>query len=428
MIAESISKMGLDKGQKVICAVSGGVDSMVLMDALQKHGFEVVVAHVNHQLRPESYNDSLWLENQAKIRNLTFELELIEMDTRKNIQHQAHIKRLEFYEKVALKHKTKFVFLAHHLNDQLEHFLMKLLRGDQPFSWSGMDNIRSFLNFNIYRPFLNIPKAQLIDYAHHHNITFMEDTSNQSLKYFRNQIRHLVIPRIIKRNPDFFKVFPSLIQSFNKAFKFNFSIYQNQGFYYVDEAFYQLQKPMHQHYILQSLIQAQQSSSYLSEKHFEMISNRLLKDTSSVSFKISNEITLIRQYQMVGTYTHLTQIHDPLVFHHPGAYALNGQREIIITPEKIRHPYINKIELCYNENTFPLRIRVPFQGDVMRFSYGHKSLKKIFSEQKIPTPLRRLVYLVETQDGILGILSLSLQSDFSKSSKKIYLYEVLNAT
>lgn len=428
MIAQSIEKFGLAKGQKVICAVSGGVDSMVLMDALQNHGLNVIVAHVNHQLRPESHQESSWLERQARQRNLTFELALIHIDKNKNIQHQAHWKRLDFYQKIAAKHHTNLIFLAHHLNDQLEHFLMRLLRGDQPYSWSGMESSRAFLNLKLYRPFLAVPKQQLMDYALHHNISYVEDLSNQSLKYFRNRVRHLLIPKIIEKNPRFLDVFPTLLNTFNTAFKIDFTMYQQQGFYYLDENFYHLQKPIHQHYILQSLIQAQHTSSHLSEKHFDMIHHRLLKDQSPVSFQISSDIFLIRQYQMVGTYS--TSNHQPfdLQINEPGTYPLNHRRQIIVSTEKIRHPYINEIELCYNETTFPMRIRFAVQGDVMQFNYGHKPLKKIFAERKIPTPLRRSTYIVETQEGIVGILSLSLQKDMKVGSKKIYIYEVFNVT
>jgi len=427
MIAQSIQNIGLSKGQKVICAVSGGVDSMVLMDALQKEGLNIVVAHVNHHLRPESDSEASWVQNVATQRNLDFELGHIHLNQNQNTQHQAHWDRLKFYQHLTDKHKTSIVFLAHHLNDQLEQFLMKLIRGDQPFSWTGMEGVRSFLNLNLYRPFLHIPKQDLVDYAKIHKVQYLEDASNKDLKYFRNRVRHLLVPKLIEEQPDILTVIPSLLDSFKKAFKIDFNLYKNQNFYYVDEHFYHRQKPIHQYFILQSLMQANQVSYHLSEKQFNMISTRLSKDQTPVNFKMTEGVSLIRQYQMIGAYQERNLDSFHLSIKNPGTYPLKNQHHVIVSLEKIRRPFINQIELCYNENTFPMHIRFPNQGDVMRFDYGHKELKKIFSDHQIPKPLRPYLYVVENAQGIAGILSLSLYPKSQNGSKKIYIYEVLNA-
>lgn len=428
MVAHLIQDIGLNKGEKVICAVSGGVDSMVLMDALIKAGIDVIVAHVDHQLRPESHDETLWLKDQMSQRNIRFFSEKIEIDKAKNVQNQGHWKRLAFYQKLANKVHTYKIFLGHHLNDQLEHFLMKIIRGDQPFSWSGMKDVRRYHNLMLYRPFLKLPKQVLIDYAQSHQIDYLEDPSNQSTHYFRNQIRHLFVPKILEKDPDFLRVFPGLLEQCEKAFKVDFKMHHHHGFFYLDETFYDQQKPIHQHFILQSLCEAAGLTSQISEKHFAMIHARLMKDKTAVKFQIKPGLNLIRQYQMLGAYQPRKINALNFEVEKFGTYALNNTRQIIITDEKIRHPYINKIELCYNENTFPLRIRYPLKGDVMRFSYGHKSLKKIFSEHKIPLPLRQCSIIVESKNEMLGILSLNLQAPQSCLTQKIYIYEVLNAT
>lgn len=426
MIVESIQNFGLEKGQKVICAVSGGVDSMVLLDALSKTGLEVIVAHFNHQVRSESKDEALWLEKETQARGLVFEIKKLELDLNKNMHHQAHWKRLEFYLALSKKHQTDIVFLAHHLNDQLEQFLMKLIRGDQPYAWSGMKKIRSFLTLKLYRPFLDIPKSSLIKYANQKGLGYLEDPSNQSLKYFRNQIRHLLVPKLLQENPYILGDLPKLFKLFDKAFKCEVHIYHKMGFYYIDERYFHLQKPIHQAYILHILSKRIHHHSHFTQKHIEMILRRLSKDRSSVRFEISKGMYLIRQYQMIGIYQEIDIPMNPILIYNFGTFSLNSHSSVIVSHEKIRHLHVNAVELCYNKISFPITIRTPKKGDFMRFPFGHKKLKKIFLDHKTPLPFRSKSYVVETPEGIQGLLSLSLSNDLPCEMQKIYIYEVLN--
>jgi tRNA(Ile)-lysidine synthetase-like protein len=426
MIVKSIQNFGLEKGQKIICAVSGGVDSMVLLDALCKTGFEVIVAHFNHQVRSESEHEALWLEKETQARGLVFEIKKLELDPSKNMHHQAHWKRIEFYLHLSKKYNTNIVFLAHHLNDQLEQFLMKLIRGDQPYAWSGMKKIRSFLTLKLYRPFLDIPKSNLIEYAKEKGLDYVEDPSNQSLKYFRNQIRHLVIPKLLQENANLLEDLPKLFMLFDKTFKCDFQIYHKMGFYYIDERFFRLQKPIHQAYILHVLSKRIKHDSHFTQKHIEMMLSRLSKDSSSVRFEISKNVYLIRQYQMIGIYQKTDSLLTPILIQDFGSFPLNSYSRVIVSREKIRHLHVNAVELCYNKITFPITIRTPQKGDLMRFSFGHKKLKKIFLDHKTPYPFRSKSYVVETQEGIQGILSESLSNDVPCDMPKIYIYEVSN--
>lgn len=426
MIEQSIQNFGLKKGQKIICAVSGGVDSMVLLDALCKTGYDVIVAHFNHQVRSESEDEALWLEKEIQAKGLIFEIKNLELDPHKNMHHQAHWNRLEFYLELSKKHETNLVFLAHHLNDQLEQFLMKLIRGDQPYAWSGMKKVRSFLTFKLCRPLLDIPKSKLIEYANENGLAYVEDSSNQSLKYFRNQVRHLLIPKLINENANLLTDLPELFILFDKAFRLDFHIYQKMGFYYIDERFFLLQKPIHQAYILNTLSKRIKNHSHFTQKQIDMMLSRLSKDSSSVRFEISENVFLIRQYQMIGIYQKSDYKMPPILIHEFGTFPLNSNSRIIVSLEKIRHLHVNAIELCYNKITFPITIRSPQKGDFMQFSYGHKKLKKIFLDQKTPLPFRSSCYVIETREGIQGLLSLSLSSDLPCEMQKIYIYEVSN--
>ena len=426
MIEHAIHELGLPKGKRVICAVSGGVDSMVLLDLLIQHGFDVVVAHVNHQLRKESAQEALWLTEKCQKRHIPIEVRRINLDLSKNIHHQGHWKRLQFYAELSKQFETSIVLLGHHLNDQLETFLMRVIRGDSPHAWAGMRKIQPLGNLTLMRPFINIPKTTITTYAHTHQVDHIEDSSNQEIKYFRNQIRHLLVPNIIDKNPRFLTDFPQLISLFRKAFQIKFNIYQNHHFFYVDSRFYDQQPVHHQTFILQSLFQRTVPRGYLSDKHIRMIQTRLKKDASHVQFEIHGNIAILRQYQMLGCYRLDVKPPQPVTFYTFGEFSLTDGSSVILSPEKLRRPYKNVLELCYNKITFPITIRGPKQGDLMQFSYGHKKIQRLLIDEKILKPLRSFMKIVETVEGIQGILSFSLSPQSSCPGEKIYIYEVAN--
>jgi tRNA(Ile)-lysidine synthetase-like protein len=167
-------------------------------------------------------------------------------------------------------------------------------------------------------------------------------------------------------------------------------------------------------------------SIYFTEKQLEMMHKRLSKDESSVRFKITGSTYLIRQYQMLGVYD-TSAFKDCLIeLNQVGTYPLDADRHIIVSLEKIRRPHMNQLELCYNKITFPITIRNPIEGDIMRFPYGHKRVSKILSDYKIPSPLRHSSLLVETKEGVQGILTLGVHNQSPCTSQKIYIYEVMN--
>jgi tRNA(Ile)-lysidine synthetase-like protein len=173
---------------RYVLAVSGGVDSIVLLDLLAKlPGLELVVAHFNHGIRPESVNDEELVANRAKRLNLPLELGYASLGKGAS-EATARQVRYQFLEAVQKKHKAKAIITAHHQDDLIETAIINLLRGT---GRQGLVAISS--NKNVLRPLLNHSKKDILNYAKAHKLKWLDDTTNTDEIYLRNYVRQQVL-------------------------------------------------------------------------------------------------------------------------------------------------------------------------------------------------------------------------------------------
>lgn len=182
---------------KYVVAVSGGIDSVALLDMLVKHSpNELVVAHVDHGIRPDSQQDAEFVKDLAKKYNLAFETIRLELGQNAS-EDAARQARYAWLNRVREQHQAVGVTTAHHADDVLETAVFNILRGT---GWRGIASLRS--SQLRYRPLLEVSKARLVDYALGHDLEWREDSTNESLRYARNRLRHAVLPKFssTKRN------------------------------------------------------------------------------------------------------------------------------------------------------------------------------------------------------------------------------------
>lgn len=167
---------------KYVLAVSGGVDSVVLLDMLSRTpNLDLVIAHFDHGIRDDSADDAKFVAELAKKYNLPFEMKREELG--KNVSEEmARIRRYDFLWSVAYKHNAKLV-TAHHADDVIETIAINLSRGT---GWRGS----AAMDSDIVRPMTNIMKSEIIGYATRHNLKWHEDSTNVKNDYLRNRLRH----------------------------------------------------------------------------------------------------------------------------------------------------------------------------------------------------------------------------------------------
>jgi tRNA(Ile)-lysidine synthase len=171
--------------KKYVVAVSGGVDSVILLDILaHQPGTELVVAHFDHGIRGNSHEDAEFVRDLAKKYGLPFEMRREELGVNAS-EEKARDQRYAFLRSVAKEHAAKLV-TAHHADDVIESIAINLSRGT---GWRGL----AVLDSDVVRPLTNMSKSETIDYAKKHNLQWREDSTNSSDNYLRNRIRSKVV-------------------------------------------------------------------------------------------------------------------------------------------------------------------------------------------------------------------------------------------
>ncbi|WP_298396156.1 tRNA lysidine(34) synthetase TilS [Flavobacterium sp.] len=197
------------KEKRLLVAVSGGIDSMVLLHLLYQLKYSIEVAHCNFQLRgAESDGDEAFVRKVCSELKVPFHLQ--QFDTKKiaesskqSIQLTARKLRYDWFYEVLEKEQCDYILTAHHLDDSLETFFINLSRG------TGLEGLTGIpmQNDKIIRPLLGFARNALMDYAEKNAIQWREDSSNASDKYLRNKLRHDVIPILKELNPNFLESF-----------------------------------------------------------------------------------------------------------------------------------------------------------------------------------------------------------------------------
>tara|TARA_B100001175_G_scaffold258546_1_gene227074 strand:- start:317 stop:1246 length:930 start_codon:yes stop_codon:yes gene_type:complete len=202
-----------------VVAISGGVDSMVLANLFLINNLKFSIAHCNFQLRgKESDDDELFInkwcsEKDIKLYNKKFTTEDYCKNNKLTIQMGARELRYEWFRELIDKEKHDFIVTAHHIDDQLETFIINSIRGT---GIDGLVGIPDKIN-KIVRPLLMISKDQIIEYSKVNKINYREDSSNDKEDYLRNKIRHSVIPYLKLDDDNVLLKFKTTIENLNST-------------------------------------------------------------------------------------------------------------------------------------------------------------------------------------------------------------------
>jgi tRNA(Ile)-lysidine synthase len=206
---------GLVKDRPIIAGVSGGPDSLCLMGVLRKAGYRLIIAHFNHKLRPDSDADANVVEQTAARLNIASVIESGDVrgfaDAEKmSIEEAARTLRYRFLMEQARRFKAQAVAVGHTADDQVETVLMHFLRGAGLSGLKGMTHRTIVKAFDplipIVRPLLDIWREETVVYCAANGLRPRHDPSNASMDFFRNRLRHLLIPVLESYNPKFKEV------------------------------------------------------------------------------------------------------------------------------------------------------------------------------------------------------------------------------
>lgn len=204
---EAKTLQNFSTGQPYLIGVSGGRDSVALLQQLVDLGYRrLVVCHLDHQLRGRaSKADAKFVERLAAKLDCEFEIDRTDVaalarNSKQSVETAGRMARYEFFARVARRRRCHTIFLGHHADDLVETFLMNLFRGAGPAGFGGMREITSRpvlgTELKIVRPLLSVWREEIDAYVQAHRIEFREDVTNENLGPVRNRVRRRVIPYI----------------------------------------------------------------------------------------------------------------------------------------------------------------------------------------------------------------------------------------
>lgn len=445
----------IEPGGKLLLAVSGGVDSVVLMDSLailaHKMRFTLYIAHYNHKLRGfSSDRDETLVRNTSKEYNLNFYSSSgnVKQYSSKNslsIEHAARILRYNFFERTARNVGVDIVATAHTEDDLVETFLINLLRGSGLTGLSSMPSKRKFVkNVSLVRPFLQFSKKDLYEYASIRKLKWFEDETNSLLNYTRNKVRHDLIPKLINEyNPAVIEVISrttELIQGADEVIK---DIVVKSITNVIDEANNERFSLKINMLLTFNKFMQGELIQYSWNKYFRLqplplsAIDRILElnnsQTGSIC-EISSGYFVLRDRNNLIFAKKIKEITTSLMIEKPGEYKIGKLKLIIseVKPEEVVFSDDKNIEYISAEFMEPfIEIRNKREGDVFHplGSPGEMKLSDFLTNEKVPLVDKANILIMTNKMQILWVMGhrISEKCRIKKTEAKIYKLKLVNS-
>ena len=395
------------KDQKILLALSGGVDSCVLLDLCIKSGLQPAVAHCNFQLRgKDNHADADWIKNLAKTKNLKYYIENFDPKSyarskKVSIQMAARDLRYEWFDQLSNELSFDFILVAHHTNDALETFMINAMRGTGLRGLLGIPERRG----KVLRPMLPFSREDIMQYAQENKIKWREDSSNAETYYLRNALRHEVIPLWKKRDPNFDKQFQETLKYLGRAqavldeiiedFKnknfiphhsgFKISIKGLEGLSVQDYYLHALFAP----YGFRNTNDLKQMMQSQSGKQLFSASHRLVKDRED--FLLNPTVEFQENTFYIDTETSSISLPIQLNFSYRKTFEKGDPKSLLLDKQKLK---------------FPLTLRKWKQSDYFYPNglNGKKKLSKYFKDEKFSLLDKESQWLLCSGEDIVWVI------------------------
>jgi tRNA(Ile)-lysidine synthase len=394
---------------KLLIAISGGVDSVVLTHLCKESGLKISLAHCNFHLRgEESDGDELFVQEFADALDLEvftehFDTEAYAKASKTSVQMAARDLRYQWFRELQRDMKFDYLLTAHHSNDDLETFMINFIRG------TGLDGITGIpeIKEGILRPLLAFSRNEIEDYAHKNHLKWREDSSNAATKYLRNKIRHEIIPGLEELNPQLLQgfkktqqhlkesallvedyisaIFPKIAAENQDGYSFNIKLLKSIP--NTKAILYELFKPFGftEWDDVLHLLDAQSGKVVYSKTHRlikdreEILLTTIPSEEDNMEFEISEEEAVLML--PVGTF-HLEEV------------------------EAVSEANHNEIFVDKNKLDFPLIVRKWQKGDYF-FPFGmegKKKLSKFFKDNKLSLPQKENSRVLSSNDKVVWVI------------------------
>lgn len=386
----------LDKQIVYIVGVSGGVDSMALLDMLYKKHYQIVVCHVNYHFRHDSNIDQQLVEQYCKQRKIPCyvkEVSKVEY-TKENFQVQAREIRYTFYQEIGTLYHTSEILLAHHQDDVIETIYMQIQRNNTK-GYLGIQAISEIKEMVIHRPLLHMNKEQLYQYCNTSSVKYHEDYTNFEAEFTRDYVRNIVLPTFTDKqkqalltqadahNQKYLQQEKKMQKRYQEYIKNGYSKYDGLTALELSSLVY---------FLLKQVVYPPDISNSLVNECIKQIHSK----KPNVEVNLPVNAVFIKEYDNIYVLS-MVEKHG---------YCITYNRFMEDFQE---HFYLSKIghinEGIYLRGVdFPIRIRTFCKGDKIVTSGGTKKVSRLFMDNKIPKKQRDIWPIVERFDGTIILI------------------------
>lgn len=412
------------EGFGVLLAVSGGKDSMTMLDLFNYFKYELklnlVVCHFNHSLRDDADRDEKFVKTQCEKYGLKFyskkeDVLLYSNENKLSTEEGARFLRYKFFDEVKRIENLEYIATAHNKNDLAETVIMRILRGTGINGLIGIQSERG----DLIRPILNFSRDEIEKYIEENNIPFVEDKTNFEELYLRNKIRLNLFP-ILKNeyNP---RILDAISRLSNIAF--DYSTISREYIASKEGLLWDFNKEKILVYIEKLKLQSRSFRNIMYREFFEFIS----KDPDGINYKIIEEIDNLI-FSKTGKYIEIKNVvfkieYDKLLIYDKNIFknlemkfyfenldfSLYSTKffDIIIEQssfEEFKNLKQNKDLLFINKKYLDfLKIRNKENGDFLELEFGKKKLKDIFIDEKVSKDIRKNIPIFEIENNIVWV-------------------------
>ncbi|MGK0317118.1 MAG: tRNA(Ile)-lysidine synthase [Saprospiraceae bacterium] len=399
-----VEELSINKADKLLLAVSGGVDSMVMVELFHKSGFNCEVAHVNHSTRNgQSDKDAAYVKEACLKIDVPCYIKVLDYDSlsKGNFQSNARDARYSFFESIIAEKHMDYLATAHHMDDRWETFVMNLNRKS---GISGLTSLKPRVG-SIIRPLLCFTKQEIQEYAHEKKIAFVADASNDTDDYTRNKVRHHLTEAASDIFPGFIKNVNQSINNLEKSYNLIGSLIQSGGFvdYSISREIVDIDKVKSIGCATELLFHIISPKGFTHSDTMNMLST---ESTGSMFYSSTHEALYDRGKLIIRTKRE--KIENSILIHKTGKYKLQDGRLLVYSENNSISKSDKSLYLdsSYFEGK-KLNIRSILPGD--RYYPKHmegksKSVKKYLSDLKIDRFSKEKTLVILVDNKIIQLL------------------------
>ena len=387
-------------GDTVICAVSGGADSMALLFAMylkqQELGIQLEAVHFNHRLRgEESDGDETFVRAFCDGFHLPLHVGSEQVQPgKKGLEAAARDARYRYFATLPGKIAT-----AHTADDNAETMLMHLVRGT---GLKGLGGIAP-RNGNLIRPMLNVTRQQVLTFLEEYHVDYRTDSSNETDDFLRNRLRHHVMPLLMAENP---RLAENLSATAQRLRLDEAALAERADFEELPEVTQLRQLP--------PAIRSRMLEQFLKKngvkepeaEHIALAQSLVFSDKPSARGNFPGGVTIIREYDRLRRLPEETAL-STQVLPADGVVELENFRLTVSNADHME----NTTHIFTVQPQGEIVVRSRQSGDTMRLSGGTKSLKKLFADRKIPSYQRLQIPVLADDLGVIGVYGIGVNLD-----------------